>query len=52
MLVERIASPVAQKELYGAADHSGRYVGSSLEEKDGKDVAGRHVPAHPADGKK
>ena len=50
--MELIASPVAQKELYGVADHSGRYVGSSLEEDNGKYVGGRHVHAHPADGDK
>ena len=51
-LVERIALPVDEKELYGVADHSGRYVGSSLKEGDGKYVGGRHVGAHLADGDK
>ena len=50
--MERIASPVAQKDLYRVADHSGRYVGSSLEEEDGKYFAGRHVHAHPSNGDK
>ena len=51
-LVERIASPVAERELYGVADHSERYVGSSLEKEDVKYVGGRHVDAHSADGDK